>query len=376
MSAEGFIGSTISLVSRSDIRYVGILHSINAQESTIALEKVRSFGTEGRKGNPAEEIAPSDHVFEYIVFRGSDVKDLNVCEALPTPQPPTIPNDPAILQSTPSKPPNFQNYSNSDLDNQGEVGGAYKQQPPMHGQRGQQHWQQPNTGPNNGRQFNESLSGSRQQFYDDSNSIQHGSNAQTSASDRLPGMGGHLTQINRRGRGNRRHSAKDRNVPIPTSDFDFESSNAKFDRTDLLKEVGDDETLEQSNEPAPPPFYNKSASFFDNISCEAKERMDQNDGRPRLSFNERRERQSHERKLNLETFGQTSVDPGRYRGRGRGRGRGGGGHRGRGRGSGGFQGERGGYSNNNYRNVGTRVENGTFWSNNNGNNGNPTNNHV
>ena len=60
---------------------------------------MKSFGTEGRRGNPAEEIAPSDNVFEYIVFRGSDVKDLQVFES-PTPvapPAPQVPNDPAIL---------------------------------------------------------------------------------------------------------------------------------------------------------------------------------------------------------------------------------------------------------------------------------------
>jgi Scd6-like Sm domain len=34
-----FIGSKISLISRSDIRYVGILHEINSEESTVALEQ-------------------------------------------------------------------------------------------------------------------------------------------------------------------------------------------------------------------------------------------------------------------------------------------------------------------------------------------------
>jgi len=36
-----FIGAKISLISRSDIRYVGILHEINSEESTVALEQGR-----------------------------------------------------------------------------------------------------------------------------------------------------------------------------------------------------------------------------------------------------------------------------------------------------------------------------------------------
>lgn len=35
----GYIGSKISLISRSDIRYVGILHHLNPQDSTVALEQ-------------------------------------------------------------------------------------------------------------------------------------------------------------------------------------------------------------------------------------------------------------------------------------------------------------------------------------------------
>ena len=37
---------------------------------------MKSFGTEGRKNNPDEEIAPSNELYDYIIFRGSDVKDL------------------------------------------------------------------------------------------------------------------------------------------------------------------------------------------------------------------------------------------------------------------------------------------------------------
>lgn len=81
--------------------YVGTLHEINPEASTIALENVQSFGTEGRRGNPAEEVSPSASVYEYIVFRGSDVKDISVAgeEKQETTQsdPPRVPDDPAIL---------------------------------------------------------------------------------------------------------------------------------------------------------------------------------------------------------------------------------------------------------------------------------------
>lgn len=43
-----YIGARLSLVSKSDIRYVGILHEIDSVNSTVSLEQVRSFGTEGR----------------------------------------------------------------------------------------------------------------------------------------------------------------------------------------------------------------------------------------------------------------------------------------------------------------------------------------
>ncbi|KAK0389895.1 hypothetical protein NLU13_3468 [Sarocladium strictum] len=110
---SGFLGSRISLISKSDIRYVGTLHEINSDESTVSLENVRSFGSEGRKGNPDEEIAPSDQVYEYIVFRGSDVKDLRI-EEQPTGkenQPAAMPNDPAIVgaQAKPRDQPLNQN---------------------------------------------------------------------------------------------------------------------------------------------------------------------------------------------------------------------------------------------------------------------------
>lgn len=80
------------------LSYVGILHDINSENHTVALEQVVSHGTEGRRGDPTKEIAGSDNVYEYIVFRGGDVKDLRIEETAVKPKPQQqVPDDPAIL---------------------------------------------------------------------------------------------------------------------------------------------------------------------------------------------------------------------------------------------------------------------------------------
>ena len=61
---------------------------------------MRSYGTENRKNSPDEYVPASEQLYEYIVFRGTDVKDLRIEEG-PSPakeeKPPAVPNDPAIL---------------------------------------------------------------------------------------------------------------------------------------------------------------------------------------------------------------------------------------------------------------------------------------
>lgn len=91
MSAP-FIGSRISLISKSDVRYEGILCGIDTNESKVYLQHVRCFGTEDRrKDNP---IAPASEVYEVIIFHSSDIKDLSVCEL-----PPPVAYDPMNFNS-------------------------------------------------------------------------------------------------------------------------------------------------------------------------------------------------------------------------------------------------------------------------------------
>eukprot|EP00906_Rhabdomonas_costata_P028829 RCo040753 len=95
----GIQGSRISLISKSEIRYEGILYSINPEENTIALRNVRMFGTEGRKEGP--QIPPGDQLYEFIIFRGSDIKDLTVFDAAPAAP---AHHDPAILDAKKAAP--------------------------------------------------------------------------------------------------------------------------------------------------------------------------------------------------------------------------------------------------------------------------------
>lgn len=58
---------------------------------TCCLSTVRSFGTEDRETQ--YPVAPQSQVYDYILFRGSDIKDIRVLNNVPS-----LPNDPAIMQ--------------------------------------------------------------------------------------------------------------------------------------------------------------------------------------------------------------------------------------------------------------------------------------
>jgi hypothetical protein len=70
------------LISKKNIRYEGILYSINEADATVALQNVKSYGTEGRENlNPETQfVAPQEGIHAYLMFRGCDIKDLHVHE--------------------------------------------------------------------------------------------------------------------------------------------------------------------------------------------------------------------------------------------------------------------------------------------------------
>jgi len=106
-SGVPYIGSKISLITTSDMRYEGFLRTLNREESTIAVESVRSFGTEGRADQTRgqTEIPVSNEIYDFIVFRGKDLKDLTVLQGIPenAPQP-----QPAPATRPPAQSPHMQ----------------------------------------------------------------------------------------------------------------------------------------------------------------------------------------------------------------------------------------------------------------------------
>ncbi|KAH6604891.1 hypothetical protein Trco_006598 [Trichoderma cornu-damae] len=414
-----FLGSRISLISKSDIRYVGTLHEINSDESTVSLENVRSFGTEGRRGRPEEEIAPSDQVYEYIVFRGSDVKDLRIEEhpAIKENKPPVMPDDPAIVgvsaeaaQSQRAAPETASAAQESKPPPIGPSADKSKGAPPTelksHTQVARQPANAPTppveskpsaedvkavattlasngavkatdvpkavpTGPKGSRvqpvlpltgptiksfqppfAAEKAAQAAPQPAAAGPSSVQDATSAARAAvalaMAQLSNTGGNAmdnltNKVNEmrinagrggsasRGRGRGGRPTK---VEVPDADFDFAQSNAKFNKEDIVKEATAGSPAKEppslpaveGSEPvvgAAPVAYNKSKSFFDNISSEARERAENNGQKPGG-----REWRGEEQRRNIETFGQGSVDGGYRNYRGRGRGRGGRGGRG------------------------------------------------
>jgi len=71
------LGCTLSLTSKANIRYEGVLKGIDTDKCTLTLNNVQSFGTEDRS---AKVIPPMQDVYDLIIFNGHDIQDVQVVE--------------------------------------------------------------------------------------------------------------------------------------------------------------------------------------------------------------------------------------------------------------------------------------------------------
>lgn len=86
------LGCTLSLTSKANIRYEGVLKGIDTDKCTLTLNNVQSFGTEDRS---AKVIPPMQDVYDLIIFNGHDIQDVQVVE--PENDAPAM--DPAIMKA-------------------------------------------------------------------------------------------------------------------------------------------------------------------------------------------------------------------------------------------------------------------------------------
>ncbi|CAL8337427.1 unnamed protein product [Merluccius merluccius] len=348
-----YIGSKISLISKAQIRYEGILSSVDTDKSTVALAKVKSYGTEGRHTD--RPVLPKDEIYEYIIFRGGDIKDITVSEP-PKPHH-GLPHDPAIVQSSVGSSsggyhprwspyrdmmPSYNQLAASSLLNQqyaAALGLGFQGLPSRRGPMVEQAVQtlpmastaqkraQPAPQQQQARQ---SVRSSQRPARDGpqpqrrnapSSQVAPPTNAarvqeQANDENQRPKRKQGIRRSRNRGRGQLLVKNSKPTTLAFESDFDFETANAQFNKNELVKEASDPmevlvpadgeekvepgvENQNRSTEGSPvEKCYDKAKCFFDNISSD---------------FKPRRTTWAEEKKLNIETFGI----PGRFlRGRG------------------------------------------------------------
>lgn len=134
-------------------------------------------------------------------------------------------------------------------------------------------------------------------------------------------------------RGGRRHETKQSDLRVPTTDFDFESANARFDKAALspnkppksgevtpqaeTEEDDEEEEKKVKDKEAAPIAYNPKKSFFDSLSSGSNGPSNESRGRGGgRRGGGGRNRREEERERNVATFGEPGgiglMGPGAY----------------------------------------------------------------
>ncbi|TEB18201.1 hypothetical protein FA13DRAFT_1760554 [Coprinellus micaceus] len=349
--AHSFIGKPISLISHSDVRYRGILAGIDPHASTIQLSNVYSMGTESRR--PAGQyIPPMAEPYQYIIFKASEVKDLSVDEPVAAAQR-NVHDDPAVMASAPiANAPGPGGYAQQG----GAVppGQQYPPRPPQQSQQAPPSAQQPaastqqnatvpvppqdgSAAPSQAAAPSGAITPRTQQLAQNRrpNPV-HSAAASLESVERALGdlRVSNGPGANHTGRGGRRGGRGpregDQPLTVPKTDFDFASSNAKFDKSALAPVTPDSAEQAQGDEPQDtegaeaedkkdkgPAAYNPKSSFFDTLSSNTVPDANNNrsvGGRGRGRGG--RSRRDEEREKNVATFGEPGgvglMGPGAY----------------------------------------------------------------
>ncbi|KAH0826884.1 hypothetical protein J3R83DRAFT_4430 [Lanmaoa asiatica] len=327
--ALSFIGKPISLISHSDVRYRGILAGIDPVASTIQLSNVFSMGTESRKP-PTEFIPPVQEPYQYIIFRASEVKDLAVDEPPPRR---SVHDDPAVLgASAPGMaPPQYPPYS-SPYQQQAVVQPAPPQQPPP-----VPYPQQPHIVPEVPQPPQVSVVPPSDVPSTSANGRRPTNSVQTAAASLesveraigdLRGTNGPIGRGGRRGHHGHGPTVKGSELKVPTTDFDFQSSNARFDKSAIVpkksKDTSEGEAVTSEGGADTPSkeedekerAYNPQKSFFDSLSSSTQAAPPPSRGGNGRRGGGGRNRREEEREKNVATFGEPGgvglMGPGAY----------------------------------------------------------------
>lgn len=320
---DNLLGSRISLISQLDIRYDGILFSINAKESSIVLRDVKCLGTEDRVTDKSKQVPATQSAVAFVSFPGHEIKDLYVHDtqtsadepsSVPTtssqnnlPPPPQQQHDKASEPSRRNNPPlsrSNNNYSSTSSNNQQY---SRPSRAPVNNIRGPSNSNRgPPPPPRDGTE-NQRGGGSGRG---------RGQPGQGPAA----GTGEHLLRMRVRRNANGTTEGGPDNT---TGEFDFNEGLDKFNKEEIAATKVTDSAVETPKAPA----YKKD-DFFDNFAGEEESEGGRPTGRMTAS---------DERSLNQDTFGAIALQSNyrRFNIRGGGRGRGGSGY-GRGRGGGSY----------------------------------------
>eukprot|EP00808_Paulinella_micropora_P026210 g29914.t1 len=307
-----------------NIRYEGILYTIDPVKATVALQNVRCFGTEGRTNTPDQEVPASPQIYRFLIFGGNDIKDLHVSD------PPAASPPPATETGQARSPPQQPPVSQPPLPQAQPVQQPQASQPkPPQQERGTQKQPQNNRPADNNKpqarsgqqQHQQQQQQQRQQQKpaQQQRQQQNGQGSQagggvgggggaaaggTTDPNAVPGTGGFLSK------GLNASAAK---ATPKMEDFDFVSSNQNYDKDAYIKSLVADAKKKKEGEaatadapegtdgPAPSadldsllqslggmelgeadkpviaPKYDKKKSFFDDITTDADVRNTRED---------------------------------------------------------------------------------------------------